>query len=65
MRPTVRYTGSADQLLANLFSLSIVTSPPKVFAKVNSAQFSRFLSGDFELHVRDRRCKEKGQLNAT
>ena len=65
MRPTVRYRGSADQLLANLFSLSIVTFPPKVFAKVYSAQFSRFLSGDFELHVRDRRCKEKGQLNAT
>ena len=42
MRPTVRYRGSADQLLANLFSLSIVTFPPKVFAKVNSAQFSRF-----------------------
>ena len=41
MRPTVRYRGSADQLLANLFSLSIVTFPPKVFAKVNSAQFSR------------------------
>ena len=42
MRPTIRYRGSADQLLANLFSLSIVTFPPKVFAKVNSAQFSRF-----------------------
>ena len=25
MRPTVRYRGSADQLLANLFSLSIET----------------------------------------
>ena len=41
MRPTVRYRGSADQLLANLFSLSIVTFPLKVFAKVNSAQFFR------------------------
>ena len=42
MRPTVRYRGSANKLLANLFSLSIGTFSPKVFAKVNSAQFSRF-----------------------
>ena len=39
MRPTVRYRGSADQLLANLFSLSIETFPPKVFAKFTRPSF--------------------------
>ena len=39
-----RYWGRAIHPLANLFSLFLV-NVPKVFAKVNLAQFSRFFSG--------------------